>query len=81
MRLLVLGLAGAWVVALAVCFALRIGFSLELEWMEGGSLHQALRLQQGLAIYPEPSSEFVPFVYTPLSSAVLAGLGGVFPLG
>jgi hypothetical protein len=49
--------------------------------MEGGSLHQALRLQQGLAIYPEPSAEFVPFLYTPFYSAVLAGLGLVLPLG
>jgi hypothetical protein len=66
---------------LAVVCAWRIGFPLELEWMEGGSLHQALRLQQGLAIYPEPSAEFVPFLYTPFYSAVLAGLGLVLPLG
>jgi len=77
---MVVVLAGLWVVALAVCFALRIGFPLELEWMEGGSLHQALRLQQGLPIYPVPSAEFVPFLYTPLYPAVLAVLGWVFPL-
>ena len=76
-----LGLTGLWVLALAVGFALRIGFALELEWMEGGSLHQALRLQQGLPIYPEPSAEFVPFLYTPLYPAVLAALGLVVPLG
>lgn len=76
----VLALCGAWVVVLLVCFAARIGFALELEWMEGGSLHQALRLQQGLAIYPEPSAEFVPFLYTPLYTVVLAGLGWVAPL-
>jgi hypothetical protein len=73
-------LAGLWVVMLAICFAWRIGFALELEWMEGGSLHQALRLQQGLAIYPEPSAEFVPFLYTPLYTMLLAGLGWVLPL-
>src|SRR5687767_7490299 len=49
--------------------------------MEGGSLHQALRLQQGLPIYPAPSAEFVPFLYTPLYPALLAALGVVFPLG
>lgn len=80
-RRVVIGLAGLWVVVLAVVCAWRIGFPLELEWMEGGSLHQALRLQQGLAIYPEPSAEFVPFLYTPLYPAVLAGLGLVLPLG
>ena len=73
-------LAGLWVVVLALGVALRIGFPLELEWMEGGTLHQALRLQQGLPIYPAPSAEFVPFLYTPLYPAVLAMLGWVFPL-
>ncbi|MBK9752214.1 MAG: DUF2029 domain-containing protein [Nannocystis sp.] len=76
----VLALAGLWVVVLAICFGWRIGFALELEWMEGGSLHQALRLQQGLAIYPEPSAEFVPFLYTPLYTALLAMLGWALPL-
>ena len=80
MRRGVTALAGLWVVVLLVVFAWRIGFALELEWMEGGSLHQALRLQQGLAIYPEPSAEFVPFLYTPLYPIVLALLGWVLPL-
>jgi len=80
-RSAVVGIAGVWVLVLAVVCAWRIGFPLELEWMEGGSLHQALRLQQGLAIYPEPSAEFVPFLYTPFYSAVLAALGLVLPLG
>ncbi len=80
MRRVVQALAGLWVVVLAICFVWRIGFALELEWMEGGSLHQALRLQQGLAIYPEPSAEFVPFLYTPLYTMLLAGLGWVLPL-
>lgn len=79
-RRAVVGMTALWVVALVVCFALRIGFPLELEWMEGGSLHQALRLQQGLPIYPVPSAEFVPFLYTPLYPALLAALGFVFPL-
>lgn len=79
-RRLVVALAGLWVALLLLGFALRIGFALELEWMEGGSLHQALRLQQGLPIYPAPSAEFVPFLYTPLYPALLAMLGWVFPL-
>lgn len=78
---LVLGLTLAWASALAVVFLLRIGFPLELEWMEGGSLHAALRLQEGRAIYPAPSAEFVPFLYTPLYPALLAVLGWVLPLG
>ncbi|WAS93473.1 hypothetical protein [Nannocystis punicea] len=81
LRGLVVALAIAWAVVMVVVFASRIGFPLELEWMEGGSLHTALRLQQGQSIYPEPSAEFVPFLYTPLYPAVLAVLGWVLPLG
>ena len=43
-RRVVTAVAGVWVLVLVICFAWRIGFALELEWMEGGSLHQALRL-------------------------------------
>lgn len=74
-------LALAWAVLLLVVFAWRVGFPLELEWMEGGMLHQARRIQQGLPAYPPPGPEFVPFLYTPLYSVVLAGLGTVLPLG
>ncbi|MBL9103887.1 MAG: DUF2029 domain-containing protein [Myxococcales bacterium] len=81
MRRVVIGLAGLWAALVGAVCLWRVGFPLELEWMEGGSLHQALRLQQGLAIYPEPSAEFVPFLYTPLYAVVLAGLGMVLPLG
>jgi hypothetical protein len=80
-RRLVGGLVVVWVVALAVAFAMRVGFPLELEWMEGGIVHQAHRLQQGQPIYPPPSADFVPFLYTPLYPMVLAVLGFVFPLG
>ena len=74
-------LAFAWAVVLLVVFAWRLGFPLELEWMEGGMLHQAHRIQHGLSPYPPPSPEFVPFLYTPLYSVVLAVLGFVMPLG
>jgi len=81
LRRLVLGLSALWAVILAVVFALRVGYPLELEWMEGGTLQQAWRLQQGLPIYAAPSPEFVPFLYTPLYPSLVAGLGFVFPLG
>ncbi len=79
-RTVVLAMAGVWVVVLAVSCALRWFFPLELEWMEGGSLHQALRWSQGESMYPQPSPAFVPFLYTPLYAWVLAGLGWVLPL-
>ena len=80
-RRVVTGLSLVWVLVIAIVFACRIGFPLELEWMEGGSLQQAWRLQQGLPVYGPPSPEFVPFLYTPLYPAVVALLGLVFPLG
>lgn len=81
LRRLVFGLSLLWAIVIAVVFALRVGFPLELEWMEGGSLQQAYRVQQGLPVYGPPSPEFVPFLYPPLYPALLAALGWVFPLG
>jgi len=81
LRRVALGLSAGWALILAVVFALRVGFPLELEWMEGGSLQQAFRVQQGLPVYGPPSPEFVPFLYPPLYPALLALLGFVFPLG
>jgi len=79
-RRIVMGLAVVWVASLLVVVALRVGFAMELEWMEGGVLHQAARFARGDALYPEPSEAFVPFLYTPLYPAVLGVLGTVFPL-
>lgn len=75
-----IALSITWVLALVIVFALRIGFPLELEWMEGGILHQAWRFQHGEPIYPPPSAEFVPFLYTPGYAITLGVLGWVFPL-
>jgi hypothetical protein len=79
-RRVAVALAIAWAVVLLAVFVLRVGFPLELEWMEGGVLQQAHRLQHGESIYPPPSRDFVPFLYTPGYAVVLAGLGSVFGL-
>ncbi len=79
-RRVVVGLACVWLLALTIVFAARLGFPLDLEWMEGGSLQQAMRIQYGLPIYERPSLDFVPFLYTPFYSVILAALGAVFPL-
>lgn len=77
----IVGVLGAlWCVALLVVFATRVTFPLELEWMEGGILHHALRIQRGELLYPPPSPDFVPFLYTPLYPIVLALLGTALPL-
>ena len=62
-------------------FAGRVGFPLDLEWMEGGMLVHAQRIAAGQGIYVKPSLEFIPYLYTPLYPALLALLSFVFPLG
>lgn len=44
----------------------RIPWPYELEWMEGGCVDAVQRVLDGRTIYPEPSLEFIPFLYTPL---------------
>ncbi len=41
----------------------RIRYPFELEWMEGGSLLQLLRMLQGEKLYVAPTLEYVPFIY------------------
>ena len=49
--------------------------------MEGGLLHHAERIRDGQGIYVAPSMDFIPYLYTPLYPALLAGLDGVFGVG
>jgi hypothetical protein len=63
----------------------RLGYPYELEWMEGGILGHVARVLEGKTVYPPPSPDFVPFIYTPLyyyvSAPLVAVLGyGLFPL-
>ncbi|MEM6295369.1 MAG: glycosyltransferase family 87 protein [Myxococcota bacterium] len=78
-RMLVVVGAAAVLVVLAA-MVLRVGFPLELEWMEGGVLHQAHRFANGQALYPQPGRDFVPFLYTPGFAVLLGSLGKVFGL-
>ena len=63
---------------LVVTIAGRIGYPYDLEWMEGGMLHHALRIKSGEGIYVPPSVDFIPYLYTPLYPSLLALLGGGF---
>jgi hypothetical protein len=44
----------------------RIDYPYELEWMEGGMLHQVLRVLHGEPLYGQPSLDFIPALYMPL---------------
>ncbi len=70
------GLA-AWVGGNVATYAARFGHRWDLEWMEGGMLSHAWRLQRGLPLYVEPSAEFIPFIYPPGYSALLAAAGAL----
>jgi hypothetical protein len=65
---------------LATAIAGRAGYPYDLEWMEGGMLHHAQRIRLGLGIYVAPSTDFIPYLYTPLYPTLLALLSGPFGL-
>lgn len=63
----------------------RVWYPFDLEWMEGGMLAHAWRLHEGLPVYVRPGPDFVPFLYPPGYSAIVAALAEVLgvhlPLG
>jgi len=65
---------------LITAIAGRVLYPYDLEWMEGGMLHHALRIQNGEGIYVPPSVDFIPYLYTPLYPSLLALLGNGFGL-
>ncbi|MCB1615866.1 MAG: hypothetical protein KDI30_07610, partial [Pseudomonadales bacterium] len=77
------------VVFLFVCFfsvsLQRLSYPYEIEWIEGGVLHQVTRVLDGLPLYTQPSMDFIPALYTPFYyyiSAFFTGIlgWGFFPL-
>jgi hypothetical protein len=62
----------------AEAIAGRVGYPYDLEWMEGGMLHHALRIRQHEGIYVAPNLDFIPYLYTPLYPTLLALFGGPF---
>ena len=61
-------------------WAVRMRYPFDLEWMEGGMLVHALRIQRGQALYPAPGADFIPYIYPPgyaTSLALAAKFGGL----
>jgi hypothetical protein len=72
--------AGAYLVVSLWLAWQRVPYPYELEWMEGGCVDAVQRILDGKSIYPEPSTEFIPFLYTPAYfyvSAAVAELTGI----
>jgi hypothetical protein len=59
---------------------LRIGYTFELEWLEGVTLQHVQRILAGLPIYVKPSLKFAPLIYTPLYYYLAAIFTKVFGL-
>ncbi len=53
----------------------RLPYPYDLEWMEGGVLVHAWRLQHLKQIYVVPDPEFIPMIYPPGYPALVAFLG------
>jgi len=68
------------IIQLVQIWSVRVPFPYDIEWMEGGMLGHAWRLNQGLSLYPEPSPEFVPYLYPPGYAGLLAFFGYFFGL-
>ncbi|HMA91276.1 MAG TPA: hypothetical protein VKP30_01265 [Polyangiaceae bacterium] len=79
LRLCVEALCSLWMLwpLLILCsvFVQRVGYPIDLEWCEGGSLYQAQRLLQGLPIYSKDDPYWAPFPYPPAHTLLLASVG------
>lgn len=61
------------VLFLVVAFG-RLTTPFELEWNEGQNSIQAWRFSQGMSLYPEPESGWVPYMYAPFFHQVVGAL-------
>ncbi len=52
----------------------RLTTPFELEWNEGQTAVQAWRFSQGLSLYPEPESGWVPYMYAPFYHQLMGSL-------
>lgn len=70
-------LAVGMVVLLARTVLARVSHPYDLEWMEGGMLTHAARVAEGLPLYVQPTTEFIPFIYPPMYPWVVGGLSAM----
>src|SRR5258706_7971383 len=58
--------------------ARRLGYPYELEWMPGSVLDHVERVRAGLPVYAAPTTQWIPYLYTPLYYWVAAVFTGSF---
>jgi hypothetical protein len=66
------------VVHLVRILATRMSYPLDLEWMEGGLLYEASRIERGLPVFAAPEEGYVPFPYPIGYPLLLSAFGWVF---
>lgn len=81
LRILLLTGALLYLIVFLILAAVRIPYSFQLEWLEGGSLDEVGRILAGRNVYGPPSVDFVPFIYAPLYFYAAAALSSVAGLG
>lgn len=59
----------------------RVGYSYELDWMEGGSVELTARVVAGHSLYVAPSLSFVGWTYPPLYYWLTAAVAKVIGVG
>ncbi|MCK6520935.1 hypothetical protein L6R49_05765 [Myxococcota bacterium] len=74
-QLVIFGLSLWVIITLGGYVAPRLSYPFDIEWMEGGMLVHALRVEQGLPLYPAPSAEFIPYIYPPLYPFLISLVG------
>lgn len=71
-------LALAFIIVFIALSISRVGYPLEVEWMEGAFIRHAERAYLGLPIYVKPSIHFVSFLYQPLYYYAVAAVMPIF---
>lgn len=77
LELAVLSAASLHLIAVMFVVLSRINYRYELEWMEGASLVQVLRIYTGQSLYTQPTLSYIPMLYAPLYFYVAAALAGI----
>lgn len=57
--------AAAFILLYGLLVCLRVGYSFELEWLEGAAVDHVRTILSGQPLYARPSLAFTPLTYTP----------------
>ena len=66
LRAILLGGLAALTGMFVYSIILRVGYPYELEWMTGSVLDHIERVRAGLPVYAPPTTNWIPYLYTPL---------------